>query len=82
LLLFAFSFSHFFKLFLNLQTILSCCYDTTLGYLLAILMVKDHTHRVLKIFKLLWINIFNLTIAYFTIFNTGEEYIRRKIFDL
>lgn len=82
LLLFAFSFSHFFKLFLYLQTILSCSYDTTLGYLLAILMVKDHTHRVLKIFKLLWINTLNLTVAYFTIFNTREEYIRCKIFDL
>ena len=75
LLLSQFIHPHLFKLHLNLKSILIGCYDSSLGDLLAILMIKDHSHSMFQVFKLFGINRFDLTVTDFAIFYQREEYI-------
>lgn len=62
-LLLPLSLPHLFELLLNLDTILCCRNDASLGDLLAILVVEDHSHGVLEVFKLLMINVLDLSVA-------------------
>jgi len=63
LLLEAFSFSHFLQLLFNLQSVLSCSYNTSLSNLLTILVVEDHAHRVLQVFELLRVDVLHLRVT-------------------
>jgi hypothetical protein len=78
----ALSFSHLLKLFLHLDSILSSRNYASLGDLLSILMVEYHSHGMLKILKLLVIDILDLRVADFAVLNKWKQHISCQSFHL
>jgi len=65
--------SHLFQLLLHFYTVLSSSYDPSLCNLLAILVIEDHSHGMLEVLKLLWVNVLYLAVLDLIIFNQRKE---------
>jgi hypothetical protein len=78
---FKFSLTHLFELLLDLETVLSSRNDASLGDLLSIFMVKDHPHGVLEVFKLLRVDVIDLTVLNLAFFYEREQDIGCQGFD-
>ena len=44
-------------------------------------MVEDHPHCVLEVLEFLWINVFDLAVSNFGLFDQGEQDVGRETFD-
>ena len=73
--------AHFLQLLLHFESVLGRSNDASLGHLLAIFMIEDHPHRVLEVLKFLRINVLDLAVSNFGLFDQREEDVSREALD-
>ena len=61
---------------LDLDSVLSCRDDASLGDLLAVLVVEDHSHGVFEVFELLVVNVLHLSVTDLAVLHQWKQDVR------
>jgi hypothetical protein len=80
-LLLLLSLPHLLQLLFDVEALLGRRYDAPLRDLLAVLVIEDHSHGVLKILEFLRINGFDLIVLNFTIFYQRKQNVSSESLD-